>query len=180
MQKLTAVAFVLFVITAAGYAQVPTGGNVFVGYSYNRASTGVSNTGNLNGWEGSVEGKFFPFVGMVVDFSQHYGTLQIPFAAVSNSVDTREDNYLFGPRVSFSVGKIRPFAHVLIGASHLHLSVSGATSGDTSFADAIGGGIDYHLLPLVAWRIQGDALQTRFNGNRQNDTRISTGLVVKF
>jgi len=33
---------------------------------------------------------------------------------------------------------------------------------DTSFATAIGGGVDYRLFRAVAWRFQGDYLQTRF------------------
>ena len=33
---------------------------------------------------------------------------------------------------------------------------------DTSFATAIGGGLDYHLVRPVAWRLEGDYVQTRF------------------
>jgi len=185
LKKLTAVVFALLMMVAAGVAQIPTAGNVFFGYSYNRADTGENNRGNLNGWEGSVEGKVFPFVGMVADFSEHYGTLNVPVVVTplfsgSTSVSTHVQSYLFGPRVSFSVGKMRPFAHVLIGAARDHEGVSGISYSETDFADAIGGGIDYRLVPFLGWRIQGDALQTRFHGSRQNDARISTGLVFRF
>ncbi len=187
MRKRIAIVFALMLVTTAGFAQVPSFGNVFVGYSYNRADTGLDNRGNLNGWEGSLEGKFLPFVGMVADVSAQYGTLTAPIGITSGGIQggrfdakTRVQSYLFGPRVSFSVGKIRPFAHVLIGASHLHESNDFTSNSETSFADAIGGGIDYHLIPRVSWRLQGDALQTRFHGARQDDARISTGLVVKF
>jgi hypothetical protein len=54
------------------------------------------------------------------------------------------------------------------------------SSSDTSFAYALGGGIDYHLIPLISWRVQGDLLQTRFFSNTQNNVRISTGIVVHF
>jgi hypothetical protein len=122
---------------------------------------------------------------MVADVSAQYGTLQVPTIGFGNStgeVDsaTRVQSYLFGPRVSFSEGRFRPFAHVLIGAAHLHESGNLFSASETDFADAIGGGLDYHLIPRVAWRVQADALQTRFHGERQNDARISTGLVVKF
>lgn len=178
MRKNIAIVFTLLLMTAAGVAQVPSFGNVFLGYSYNRADTGLSDRANLNGWEGSVEGKVLPFVGVVADFSGHYGKLTIP----SQGVDERDrvESYLFGPRVSFSVGKIRPFAHVLIGAAKLHVSADGFSNSETDFADAIGGGIDYKLIPRVSWRVQADALQTHFFGERQNDARLSTGLVVKF
>jgi Outer membrane protein beta-barrel domain len=178
LRKNIAIVFTLFLMTAAGVAQVPSFGNVFLGYSFNRADTGLSNRANLNGWEGSVEAKVFPFVGVVADFSGQYGKLRIP----SQGVDERDrvQSYLFGPRVSVTVGKIRPFAHVLIGAAQFHASDSGFSSSETDFADAIGGGIDYHLIPRVSWRVQADALQTHFFGERQNDARISTGLVMKF
>src|SRR5438105_8402082 len=53
--------FTLFLLTSALNAQILPKGNVFVGYSYNRAGTsqpGAFNTdrSNLNGWEGSLEG----------------------------------------------------------------------------------------------------------------------------
>lgn len=179
MKRHFAILIALLVMTAAGFAQIPSLGNVFFGYSYNRADTGSNNRGNLNGWEGSVEGKFLPFVGIVGDVSAQYGTLQIP-DVVSSS--TRIQSYLVGPRVSFPIGKFRPFAHILIGASHLHETSGGVlpSNSETDFADAVGGGIDYHLIPRVAWRVQVDDLQTRFRGDRQDDTRISTGPVVHF
>jgi hypothetical protein len=160
-----------------GFAQIPTAGNLFFGYSLYRGNTGVSNTGNLNGWEGSLEGNFVPHVGMVMDVSAQYGTLT---AAGNTDSSTRVQNYLFGPRVSFSVGKFRPFAHVLLGASHLHETGDYYSNSQTDFADAIGGGIDYHLMPRVSWRVQLDDLQTRFYGAREDAARFSTGLAVRF
>jgi hypothetical protein len=35
-------------------------------------------------------------------------------------------------------------------------------------------------MPMFSWRVQGDLLQTRFHGSRQDDIRMSTGLVFKF
>jgi hypothetical protein len=160
-------------------AQIPTGGNVFFGYSLNHGDTGVSDTGTLNGWEGSVEGKIFPHIGLVADVSAQYGTLFIPGLGVDAS--ERTASYLFGPRVSFSVGKFRPFVHALIGAGHLHESASGFGShGETAYADALGGGIDYHLIPRVSWRVQLDDLQTNYHSSWQDNTRFSTGLAFRF
>jgi len=68
----------------------------------------------------------------------------------------------------------------LIGAAHMSESSSLLSSSDTSFAYALGGGLDYHLIPLISWRVQGDLLQTRFFSNTQNNVRISTGIVVHF
>jgi len=181
--------FTLFVLATVGHAQVPSG-NIFVGYSYLNADLVSNSRTNLNGWNSSVEGKVLPFVGLVADFSGHYGsaplavnptcTAVIGGSCSSLSASTNVYSFLFGPRVSVSVGKVRPFAHALLGAAHMSASVSLLSSSDTSFAYALGGGLDYHLIPLISWRVQGDLLQTRFFSNTQNNVRISTGIVVHF
>ena len=163
MQKISGIVIALLLLGGAGFAQVPTSGNVFIGYSYNRANF-AGDSINLNGWTGALEGKVAPFLGIVADISGQYGS------------GVSQHNVLFGPRVSASIGRIRPFAHVLIGVSH----VSGGGDSDTSFGDAIGGGVDYKLIKLIAWRFQGDLLQTRFFNDTQNDFRFSTGVVVHF
>jgi opacity protein-like surface antigen len=123
----------------------------------------VSNSrSNLNGWNGSVEGKVLPFVGLVADFSGHYGSVPLAVNPTCTAViggtcstlsaSTNIYSFLFGPRVSVSVGKIRPFAHALIGAAHMSESSSLLSGSDTSFAYALGGGLDYHLIPLISWR----------------------------
>ena len=97
--------------------------------------------------------------------------------AFSISDNTRQYTFVFGPRVSVSVGKIRPFAHYLVGAGHISSSGGGS---DTSFAQTVGGGVDYKLIPLIAWRVQGDFVQTRFFGTKQDNFRLSTGIVLHF
>ena len=177
MQKLGAIVFALFLLTAAGVAQIPTAGNVFFGYSLNHGGTGVS-SGNLNGWEASFEGRVLPHIGMVADFGETYGTFTVPFQFGNFSSSTRVMTYMFGPRASFRVGRMRPFAHVLIGAGHLSQPDVGYA--ETDFADAIGGGVDFRLIPMVHWRVQADDLQTRFNGGRQDNARLSTGSALHF
>ena len=181
----------LMMMAAAGFAQVPTAGNVYAGYALNRATTGPGwgSAGNLNGWEVSAEGKIAPFVGIVADIGTQYGTLQVPTAklfggAGNTSVQTREVTYLVGPRVSVTVGKFRPFAHALVGGGHLHQDTpqfaAAYSYSETGIADALGGGVDYKVLPFLAIRVQGDALQTRFRDGRQTDGRFTTGVVFRF
>ena len=112
------VALILSTCACLASAQVPKG-NAFFGYSYASADLNNNDRSNLNGWEASLEGKFLPFIGIVADFSGHYGTNDFPSSTTIFNVDGREYNFLFGPRVSASVGKIRPFAHVLFGAGHV-------------------------------------------------------------
>jgi hypothetical protein len=184
VRKLIVVNFILLLSTTLAAAQVPTSGTVFFGYSY--LNTDFSSIGrtNANGWEASFEGKVFPFVGMVADFSSYYGSQSFP--AVCNGIgdcipsinaNVSEQNYLFGPRVSFSAGKFRPFAEALFGAGHVNANAAGS---DTSFATAIGGGLDYRIIRPIAWRFQGDYVRTSFFGTSQDTVRLSTGIVFRF
>jgi len=176
-----------FVFSAAACAQVPTSGNVFFGYSYVSTDPLPVETGrgNLNGWEGSLEGRVLPFVGLVADFGEQYGpanaTCSTPAGSIAggscSGVISHEQTFLFGPRVSISVGKIRPFAEALFGVGHANTNGFGS---DTSFSTALGGGIDYKIIRPVALRFQGDYVQTRFFGATQNNVRISTGIVFRF
>jgi len=172
-------------MSAAGFAQVPTAGNLFLGYTLNRASTGYSNTGNLNGWELSAEGKVAPFAGVVAELSTQYGGLPIlpihQFGGIGpGNSTTRVETLMFGPRFSVAVGKLRPFAEALVGAAHLHEDALEYAYGESGTADELGGGFDYRLKPMLSWRVQADLLQTRFHQSLQNDVKVATGLVVNF
>jgi hypothetical protein len=162
---------------------------VYGGYSYLRASIEVGNFppagpppfnttqhANLNGWEFSGQYKFLPFLGAVADFNGNYGTL--------NGSGVREHTFLFGPQVSLPA-KVSPFAHALFGAARESQDIPVAgTSGlgaNTSFATALGAGIDVNLVPLVKLRlIQFDYLRTQLHGATQNQPRVSAGIVFHF
>ncbi len=184
MRKFLFLAIILFSFAALASAQVPTSGNIFVGYSYyNTNMAGVDRQG-LNGWEGSIEGKFVPFVGIVADFSANYGDLKFPtFCPVVGgacppiNINSHIDNFLVGPRASVSVGSFRPFAEVMFGASHANTNGLGS---DTSFATAIGGGLDYKVFHLLAWRFEGDFIRSDLFHATQHNARFSTGLVFRF
>jgi hypothetical protein len=170
------------------WGQIPSG-NVFIGYSYTQTNLTPGQSTSLNGWNGSLEAKVLPFIGVVADVSGHYGSQSLifncpggvtPCLTAPVNANVSEYNVLFGPRVSFKIRKFRPFVHALIGVGHVGEGATGFSNSDTSFSDAIGGGLDYHLIPLISWRVQGDALQTRFFGTSQNNVRFSTGIVVSF
>ncbi|HTC56118.1 MAG TPA: hypothetical protein VK706_06900 [Candidatus Sulfotelmatobacter sp.] len=190
MRKIGFIVVSLLLLAGLASAQFPTSGNVFFGYSYYNASPLPVETSrtNLNGWEGSFEGKIIPWVGMVADFSEHYGNASsciLPVVPVGSgsgqsscsNVISHEQNFFFGPRVSLSIRKFRPFAEALFGGGHVNTNGFGS---DTSFATALGGGLDYKIIRPVAWRFQGDYIQTRFFGTTQNNVRLSTGIVIRF
>jgi hypothetical protein len=179
--KIAGILLGIFLAAGVAQAQIPLSGNIFVGYSFSQ--TRPNSPVNLNGWEGSLEGKFFPWVGLVADFSAGYGTNNVarPIACptpgcpfISQSV--RRNTYLFGPRVSIPIGRFTPFAHALFGAAHIN--DQGST--DTSFATAIGGGLDYKLIKGVALRLQLDDVRTKFFSTSENHPRFSTGIDIRF
>jgi hypothetical protein len=183
LRKIGPIVFVLAVLSGLASAQIPTSGNVYVGYSYYNADLSGGRS-SFNGWTGAVEGKIFPFIGIVGEYTGTYGSENLPLIAClsallcpTTNVSLHEQTFLFGPRVSASVRKIRPFAEILIGGAHL--SANNGVGSDTSVATAIGGGVDYKIIRPVAWRFQGDYVQTRFSGT-QNNVRISTGIVLRF
>lgn len=178
MRKTALVVLVFCFCAGAAFAQLP-GGKIFFGYSYANAALATSSRANLNGWNGSLEGKIFPYVGIVADLGGYYGSQTVN---VPNPVNASGSVYtvMFGPQVSFSVGKITPFAHALFGVGHTSASSGAFSNSDTSFATGLGGGFDYKLIPAVAWRFQGDYLQTRFFSNTQDNFRFSTGIVLHF
>jgi opacity protein-like surface antigen len=170
-------------------AQIPTAGNVYFGYTYYNTDLSV-NRGNLNGWEGTLEGKLFPYVGIVADISGHYGNTDLgvicPVVPVGSlggggcttfNVSTHLYEVMFGPRVSVSIGKFRPFGEFEVGVGHVSTNGFGS---DTSFATAVGGGLDYKIFRPLAWRFQGDYVRTHFFTTGQNNLRLSTGIVLRF
>jgi opacity protein-like surface antigen len=168
-------------------AQVPTSGNVYFGYTYYNTDLAPTR-GGLNGWQGTLEGKLLPLLGIVADVTGQYGSLDLgqicPVVPVGGggggcstfNLTTHEYNVLFGPRVGMTIGKFRPFGEFEIGVAH----VSASTVSNTTFATAVGGGMDYKIFHAVAWRVEGDYVHTHFFSAGQNNVRVSTGLVLRF
>lgn len=172
---------VLFPVFAA--AQVPTVGNVYFGYTYYNTDLGL-NRGSFNGWQGTLEGKLFPMLGVVADITGHYGNVNVPVACpvgaapcTSASQSAHVYESMFGPRVSIPIGKFRPFGEFEFGVGHVNTDRAGS---DTSFATAVGGGLDYRIFRPLAWRFEGDYVHTRLFNAGQSNLRISTGIVLRF
>ena len=117
MSKL-GIVVLLSMMASAAWAQIPTRGNVFFGYSFDRTSIVSNDTTNLNGWEATLEGKFLPWIGLVVDVDGHYGSHNFD----GTNADISANNILFGPRVSLTVKRFRPFGEFLAGFGHISRS----------------------------------------------------------
>ena len=118
-----------------------------------------------------------PFLGAVADISGNYGTL--------DGAGTRVHTLVFGPQVTLPK-KVSPFAHALIGAAKESQDAFlrggfNSLGPDTSFASAVGVGMDVKAFPHVFVRlIQVDYLRTQLHGTSQNQPRVSTGIVLHF
>lgn len=160
---------------------VPSHGDVFFGYSHMgavRCQAAIINTAtacdsfstkisDLTGWSGSVEKKYLRYFGAVADFSGQYGAVG-------------ESNFLFGLRGGAPIARFRPFAEALVGAVHVHENAPAGSSSDTSFAEALGAGVDFRLMRLLGWRIQADELKTKLTALQQHSLRVSSGLLIRF
>ena len=190
MRKFAFVAVVVAFFASLASAQVPTAGNIYLGYAFENTDwTGLDsslNRPNLHGWEGSLEGKVFPHVGIVADFSQHFGSQTFTeFTPVGGGPATVKVTghgweMLFGPRLSIPVSNFTPFAEVMVGVAHITHGGDLPSASNTSFGTAVGGGLDYRIVRPIAWRVEADYLQTRFYSTTQNNLRLSTGVVIRF
>lgn len=191
MRKIAFVAVAMLWFAGLAGAQAPTSGNIYFGYSFENTNWSGLNSSlgrpNLHGWEGSLEGKIFPHLGIVTDFSQHFGSQSFteltPAGGGPTTVTVTGHGFeiMFGPRLSIPIGNITPFAEAMFGVAHI---TNGQTSlpstSNTSFATALGGGLDIKIIRPIAWRVEGDYLQTRFYSTTQNALRLSTGVVLRF
>ncbi len=153
--------FFLFSISARAQ-----GIDLFGGYTYERLDSSPGR--NLSGVEITAQYKLRDWLGVAADLDGHFG--------LPSELDARTLHFMVGPQISFPA-RISPFFHVLAGIGHA--STNGIS--DTSYAAAIGGGIDMHIAPLISWRIiQVDDVITHNFGNIQHNARVSTGIVFRF
>jgi opacity protein-like surface antigen len=189
------VALSLLSFEATGFSQGSFRAEIFGGYSFARQ-------GDVNiskGWNGSVQGKFNDWFGLVADVSGHYYSqnllvVQSPSSAV---VKANVDLYMFrfGPQFTMRSDKTAPFVHALFGAANTrvtgalqagtaNLSVSDSSTG---FAAALGGGADIDVTDTFTVRaVQVDYSYFRTGStvfgaaSSSNGVRISGGVVFKF
>jgi hypothetical protein len=135
-------------------------------YSYFRL--GGSGGLNQNGVSGSVAYNFNHWLGVAGDFGGYHAS---PGGASLNTY-----TYLFGPRLTMrNPTKIHPFVQALLGGSRIS---SGGSS--NQFAYSVGGGVDFGVLPHLAFRPQLDYIGLATSGGHTNCTRVSAGFVVHF
>jgi len=162
----------LLLLPLCGRAQETPQVEVFGGYSHLFANENGPSF-NLNGLDLSVTENINHWVGGALDFSSYYG----PEAGYQVNTQT----LMYGPVFSYlGMPHLTVFGEGLVGgvrgsAEYLNISKS-----IEHVAVAAGGGIDVNVTPRLDVRLlQADYLLTRFGGVRQDNIRVSAGIVIR-
>jgi len=165
----------------------------FTGYSYHSADINTltvdpRRTGQ-NGVNLEYTRNITKHLGLTGDASAHFHR-DSRSTSVGAFTSKRDQYFLLGG-LQFKAGsrnRVRPFAHALFGASLFRGFTSDIrTSGNvytiddaTSFAMAFGGGLDIRVNKRIDLRmIQADYAPTFFGSGRQNNFRLSVGIIFK-
>ena len=206
MTKFLVIVCAVAALCATSWAQIPgynppsvpkyARAELFGGYSY--GYTDVFNSGNranLNGWNASLGLNVANYLGFVFDASGLYGTSRIPVAVPTPfptcptfcpgttgtfGVNTKLYSYLFGAQIPYRKSqRWTPFAEVLFGHSAVRGTVPGIaeTSGGLGLVGGIG--VDRRISDRFAFRVKADYFQTREFRQKQDNLRVSVGIVIR-
>ena len=196
MKKLVLVAFLIAGSAAFASAQSAAGdpkNEFFAGYSFNSSDI---NTLTVDPDRTSQHGVNLAYtryvtdnVGITADISAHFHR-EKQSIGTTELTRNRDQYYVLGgvQFKSHKSGAVKPFAHALLGISLFRgftsdIRPSGNTftfDDSTSFAMAFGGGLDVRLNKRIDLRIiQADYAPTFFGSGRQDNFRLSFGIVFK-
>jgi len=138
------------------------------------------------GWAASATGNVNSWIGVVAEVGGNYRTCDNcqrgPFASQTFRGTNRRlriHTYLAGPRVaSHANSVVTPFAQVLFGGSHLSGGVEFDGALNTGMTYQPGGGVDVHIAPGAAIRLQGDYRIIRTSGQNNKQSRFLAGIVL--
>ncbi len=196
MTRVLWLTFLMAANVSIGLAQTPAerpSNEFFAGYSYNSADINTltidpHRTGQ-NGFNLEYTRNITKHIGLTVDGSAHFH--RETRSTTSETFTSKRDQYFLLGGLQFKTrsGKgVAPFAHALFGASLFRGFTSNIravgnvfTFDDaTSFAMVFGGGLDIHVNKRIDVRmIQADYAPTFFGSGRQNNFRLSVGIILK-
>jgi hypothetical protein len=173
---------------------------LYTGYSYLHAAfNGVpGKKSTLNGWDASLAINPKRWFGVVVGYSQHYGSAKVllplppgicpPACLPDIPVSSTTREFLVGPQFSLRTSRVTPFVHFLLDFRSTDLKLKlplplppqnlGLHGTYTLLDSLVGGGVDIRLSRQLAWRTQADLLTTESATER--DLRMSTGIVFRW
>jgi hypothetical protein len=173
----------------------PPRNEFFAGYSFNSAdidslTVAPERTGQ-HGLNLAYTRRVSEHVGLTFDASAHFKRDDFTFNNLN--FERKRDQYHFLGGVQFKsrpgASRVAPFAHVLAGGALFRGFASSLTTAAgntyliddaTSFALAVGGGLDVRAGKHFDLRvIQADYLPTFFGSTRQDNLRLSFGVVFR-
>jgi opacity protein-like surface antigen len=159
-------------LPVSAWAQQTPKVEVFGGYSNLNANLNSSSF-DMNGVNFSAAENLNSWFGGVLDFSTHFGT--------ENGFKTNTQSVTYGPVFSYRKNKsIVPFAHAMVGAVRGGSEYLNISKPETRIGVYVGGGLDLKVSPNVALRLfQADYEMSRFSGTRQDNIRLSAGIVIR-
>jgi opacity protein-like surface antigen len=187
MRKLAYLVGLFVLATLPAAAQESATKDVTVEYSYLRANTATPGPAfpnfSVNGGSASFAYNPRRWYSIMGEFSgYHIGKIG------AASVNTGLFTYMFGPQIYLhSFGRFMPFAQDLFGVAHSGGGSLGVPNSRSSFAMALGGGVDFPVRGRLSLRFGPvDYLLTQFRetatGGRkaQNNLRLSGGIRYRF
>jgi outer membrane immunogenic protein len=164
--------------------------DIFSGYSYLHATTVISGAPiNLHGASFSAAFYVNRWLGLVGDTGVYHA------GNIAQEFDVTLWSYQFGPRVRLpNHTRFTPYAQFLPGGGHAGGTIYTSSLGpglapigtNNSFLLTVGGGLDCRLNHRIGIRIvQAEYLYSEFLngsavGHKQNNLRLSTGVVFNF
>jgi outer membrane protein OmpA-like peptidoglycan-associated protein len=174
IKRSTLVAVILMISALPLLAQTNTPKvQIFGGYSYLSVDSSPDRE-SLNGWNLQPSINLNRWFSFTFDGGGYYGS--------PHGVTFHDYTFMGGPTLTLRKEHVAPFVHALFGADHLGASVHNEGSvSDTSFALAVGGGLDFPIKEHFGIRLaQVDWLRTTHFSEDQNNIRLSTGLLLMF
>ena len=196
MRKLLIIILLTACSASLSFAQTPDDqpkNQFFAGYSFNSADINTltidpRRTGQ-NGINLEYTRNITRHIGITGDASAHFH--RDTRSTTGGTFTSKRDQYFLIGGLQFKPGngkRVQPFAHALFGASlfrgftsDIRATGNVYTFDDaTSFAMALGGGLDVRVSKRIDLRlIQADFAPTFFGSGRQNNFRLSLGVVFK-
>lgn len=193
MTKISALftALILILLPGAAYAQKTPAVEITGGYSFVRngldsaalpiippsSGQGFSNF-HANGWTVSLVENYDRSIGIEQELSGDYSSPEL----YGTTLSSHSFSILSGPRFSYRTrSPWTPYAHALFGYRSLKLDLPGGGSlSGSSYAMALGGGLNVHIRGPIALRLfQADYLLSRSYSATQNNLRLSAGIVFQ-
>jgi opacity protein-like surface antigen len=163
-------ALLVSILPPAVSAQDTPRAEVFGGYSFTR-----SEDTNLHGFETSLALNLGGSLGVVLDLSGHFATVE--------GVDVSRTFFLAGPRLSRRGDDLTLYGQLLVGGvrTSAGIEVLGVSISEhsTDLAGTVGAGVDFEVARSWAVRLQGELAVIRGDGRTATEPRASLGIVYR-